>query len=394
MHLVSQQGERQEFSATTPKAIRILHLHAGNLYGGVETLLATLARFRHLCPSMEAHFALCFEGRLSQELESAGVPVHILGHVRISRPWTAWRARRRLRQLLRRECYDAVICHMPWPLVVFGRTARAEGLKLVFWAHSVHDGQSRLEQMAQRITPDLAIANSEFVGASLSRLYANLASPVMYYPLPLIEPRDIEESRLLARRQQGVDDNTVVIIQVSRFEAWKGHLLHIEALSRLKARNWTCWLVGAPQNPMDQRHYDEVKKAVDRFRLSDRVHFLKQRSDVAQLLAGADIFCQPNQGPEPFGIVFVEALWAGRPVVSTAMGGVLEIVDESCGILTEPNNPDQLAESLERLIESPDLRSGLGRAGPPRARQLCDPAVQMRIFETLVRQSERSRNKQ
>jgi glycosyltransferase involved in cell wall biosynthesis len=364
-----------------------LHLHAGSLYGGVETLLFTLANLRQLCPGMEPHFALSVEGRLSRELASAGVPVHLLGQARISRPWTTWRARRRLREVLRRERYDAVVCHQPWPLVVFGRAARGERQKLVFWAHSGHSGRGWLERMARRITPDLAIANSAFVGASVVNLYPDLKTPVMYYPVALVESPGALEDRAAARREQGVDDDTAVIIQVSRFEAWKGHLLHLEALSRLKARNWVCWMVGGPQRPLDQQQYEQVRSAVDRLGLADRVKVLGQRSDVARLLAGADIFCQPNQGPEPFGIVFVEALWAGLPVVTTAMGGALEIINESCGVLAECDNPDSLAAALDRLIQCPELRAQLGQAGPARARQLCDPAAQMHVLEKLVRRA-------
>jgi glycosyltransferase involved in cell wall biosynthesis len=368
--------------------VRILHLHAGNLYGGVETLLVTLARLRDLCPGMESHFALCFDGRLSDELRSAGIPVHLLGGVRISRPWTMLRARHRLRQLLRREQYDAVVFHMTWPVVVFGRTARSKGKKLIFWAHSYHSGREWLERMARRTAPDLAISTSRFVGESIRNLYPNVPSEVIYAPVPLLDSQERAKWRAAVRRQLGVDENQVVIIQVSRFEWWKGHLLHLEALSRLKASSkWVCWMVGGPQNPADQRQYDEVRRAAERLGLGDRVRFLGQRSDVPQLLAGADIFCQPNQGPEPFGIVFVEALWAGRPVVTTAMGGALEIVDESCGFLAEPDSPDSLAAAFGRLIDSPDLRSRLGQGGPARARSLCDPATQMHVLEDLVRQA-------
>jgi len=389
MNLVSSPIDTGNRPAVSSAPVRILHLHSGNLYGGVETLLVTLANLRHLCPEMEPDFALCFEGRLSRELSSAGVPVHLLGPVRISQPWTAWSARRRLRELLRRERYDAVLCHMPWPLVIFGRTARAAGQKVVFWAHSGHSGQSRLERMARRITPDRAISNSGFVGASLSNLYPNLAAHVMHYPVALTESSDTPERRVAARREQGVDDGTAVIIQVSRFEAWKGHLLHLDALSRLKSHNWVCWMVGGPQNPADQRQYDEVRSTAERLGVAGRVQFLGQRSDVAQLLAGADIFCQPNEGPEPFGIVFVEALWSSLPVVTTAMGGALEILNDSCGLLTPPGDPDSLAAALDRLIQSPELRAQLGKAGPARARHLCDPAAQMHVLETLVRDTTR-----
>jgi len=371
--------------------LRVLHLHAGNMYGGVETLLAAQARFRHLCPAMEAHFGLCFEGRLSRELSETGAPVHLLGGVRISRPWTVWRARTRLKELLRREPFDAVICHMPWPMAIFGRTAQAAGLKLVFWAHHGHSGTTWLERMARRTVPDMAISTSRYVGSSLGNLYPDLPAQVLYAPLPLIDSPDRSQWREAARREMSAGAKQVVILQVSRLEWWKGHILHLEALSRLQTTSdWTCWFVGGPQGSAEQAYFQQVKDTARRLGLADRVRFLGQRSDVNRLMAGADIFCQPNQSGEPFGIVFVEALWAHRPVVTTGLGGALEIIDPSCGILTPPGDPASLGTALQRLIESAELRSQLGDAGPARARALCDPAAQMRRLEELVRQAVRA----
>ena len=111
--------------------------------------------------------------------------------------------------------------------------------------------------------------------------------------------------------------------------------------------------------------------------ISDRVRFAGQRDDVPGLLAAADVFCQPNTGPEPFGIAYVEALWSRLPVVATRFGGAQEIVDDSCGLLVAPGDHRALAASLERVIRDRDLRRTLGNAGPARARRLCDPATQM-----------------
>jgi glycosyltransferase involved in cell wall biosynthesis len=105
---------------------------------------------------------------------------------------------------------------------------------------------------------------------------------------------------------------------------------------------------------------------------------------VPQLLAGADVFCQPNRAPESFGITFVEALWAGLPVITTSIGGGAEIIDDSCGLLVEPGNTTQLARSLRSLIESPELRARLACAGPQRARELCDPAAQMKQMSEFL----------
>jgi glycosyltransferase involved in cell wall biosynthesis len=81
------------------------------------------------------------------------------------------------------------------------------------------------------------------------------------------------------------------------------------------------------------------------------------------LLVAADIHCQPNTGPEPFGIAFVEALYAGLPVVTTAIGGGLEIVDESCGKLVAPDDANALSKVLRSLITNPGERAILAAGG-------------------------------
>jgi glycosyltransferase involved in cell wall biosynthesis len=295
------------------------------------------------------------------------------------------RARRRLRELLRQTHFDLVICHMPWSLVVFGDTVRGAGQTLGFWAHSLHTGHGWLERFARRVKPDLAIGNSRYTEAGLANLFPDVPRGVIYPPVELAAARQTERWRSTMRAQHGVAAETVVIIQVSRLEAWKGHLLHFRALSLLKdLEGWTCWIAGGPQKPADEAYLRILKKEAKELGIADRVRFLGHRSDVPQLLAAADIFCQPNLKPEPFGIVYIESLWADRPVVTTDMGGAAEIIDSSCGLLVEAENPAALAEALQRLIESPELRGRLGKAGATRARQLCEPTAQMKKLRDLT----------
>ena len=95
------------------------------------------------------------------------------------------------------------------------------------------------------------------------------------------------------------------------------------------------------------------------------MRFLGQRADVPRLMAAADIFCQPDIGPEPFGIVFIEALYAGLPVVTSAFGGAVEIVDETCGILTAPGDTAAVATAVRSLIQDPSRRQpGCGGLSP------------------------------
>jgi glycosyltransferase involved in cell wall biosynthesis len=367
------------------KAVRVLHLNAGNLYGGVETFMNTLARSRDLCPGMEPHFGLCFEGRASRELSDTGADVHLLGAVRISRPWTVWRARRRLRELLREERFDVVVCHMAWSLAVFGSTVRAAGCPLVFWEHGVSLERTWLERMANWTGADLAISNSRFTAGGMQAYFHNVPVRVLYCPVARLETVALAGRRAAIRAEQQILNDTAVIIQVGRLEWWKGHFLHLQALAQLKdLEHWVCWMVGGPQRAEEEEYLRRMQSTALELGIADRVRFLGQRSDVPELLGAADIFCQPNQAPEPFGLVFIEALHAGRPVVTTALGGPMEIVNESCGLLAEPENPSALAEALRKLIQAPELRESLGSNGPRRASELCDPATQLNELRGIL----------
>jgi glycosyltransferase involved in cell wall biosynthesis len=354
--------------------MRVLHVSSGNLYGGVETALVALARFRNFCPAMEPEFALCFEGRLSKELLETGVKVHQLGEVRTRKPWTVWSARHNLRSLLAQGRFDVMVCHMAWSMAMFGSTARRSRTPLAFWAHDAANGSHWLERWARRVSPDIVIGNSRFTGETVPLLFPYAPCRIIYCPVMPSQPANAKSCRAEIRRTLGVSDDTVAIIQVSRMEAWKGHHLHLDALAKLRDDpRWICWMVGGAQRPEERQYMREIQEKAIRLGIGDRVRFLGQRSDVPSLLAAADIFSQPNLGAEPFGIVFIEALAAGLPVVTTAMGGPKEIIDESCGLVAPPGNADQVASSLRHLIDSTDLRSRLGQHGPARALELCDP---------------------
>jgi glycosyltransferase involved in cell wall biosynthesis len=311
--------------------LRVLHLSAGNLYGGIERLLTTLARERACCPEMEPSFGLCFNGKVAGELRSEGVSVHLFGEVRFSRPWTVWRARRALHRLLQREKYDVVVCHACWPHALFARVIRAAGVPLVFWAHDVPRMAHWSERKAAKVRPDLVIANSKYTAGQLPVLFPGVGTEVCYAPISLPPVPSSPATREEVRRELATGQADLVIVMFSRMEEWKGHELLLAALSRLMdVPGWTCWIAGGPQRPAEHTYFDKLRRVADQTRIADRIRFLGQRSDISRLLAAADIHCQPNTGPEPFGLAFIEALAAGLQVVTTSIGAATEIVTPAC----------------------------------------------------------------
>jgi glycosyltransferase involved in cell wall biosynthesis len=365
--------------------MRVLHIVSGRLYGGVETALVATARNRQLCPEIEQEFALCFDGRLCDELTATGAPVHMLGKVRVRYPLSVLRARRRLSELLNQRTINALLCHLPWAYAIFGPVARAARIPLVFWTHGATEGRHWLERWTKLTRPDLAICNSHFTASMIDRLFPGLVTQVIYQPIGLPPFIASESGRAEVRRELNTPLDASVIVQVSRMEEWKGQKFLLETLGLLRdLPSWVCWIVGAAQRPQEVRYERELHAAAKQYGIGDRVRFVGQRSDVLRVLSAADIFCQPNIRPEPFGISLVEALQIGLPVITSAMGGATEIVNESCGILVPPRSATDFVSSLRLLINDEPLRRHLGAAGPGRARELTDPAVHLSRLKSAL----------
>ena len=366
--------------------MRVLHLIPGKIFGGIETTLVTRARFRHLAAEMVSEFAVCFEGRLSQELRSVGVPVHFLGNVRVSNPLTVWRARRRMRGLLRSRPFDVVFCHMEWTHAIFAPVARDAGVAVAYGIHHPISGTSWPDRWAARTRPDIAIALTHFLAREAEKIFPNVPVEVAYNPV--VAPPSLNElERRAIRSQAGTPDDAVVIIQACRMQAGKGHRVCLEALAQLRdLPGWQCWQVGGPQRAAEQQYFETLRQHAAQLGLAHQVHFWGQRSDVARLLAAADIYCQPNDTfREGLGNVFVEAMRSGLPVVTSAIGAAPEIIDGACGFLLAPGDVDSLAATLEKLIHNADLRVKLGNGGRSRAASQFAPEVQIpRLYAGLA----------
>jgi len=367
--------------------LKVLHLYAGNLYGGIETLLTTLARMRHLAPGMVPEFGLCFRGRLWDELVATGVPVHDMGPVRLSRPWTVWRARGRLREVLADTRPEVVVVHSSWPHAVFAPVVRRAGVRLVHFVHGETNGRNRLERLASRTPPDLVIANSRFTAGTAAKLFLNIPAEVLYPPVLMPDIPDRETARPKVRGELATPDEAVVVLMVSRIESLKGHSTLLAALGQMRAEpSWVCWVVGGSQRPHEHELLETLMRQARSLGVADRVRFVGHRADVSRVMAAAEIYCQPNTGAEGFGLTFLEALYAGLPVVTSGFGGAAEIVDETCGVLTAPGDPEAVAAALRGLIQDPSRRQALGAAGPGRAESLCNPARQLNAAAEILRQ--------
>jgi glycosyltransferase involved in cell wall biosynthesis len=364
--------------------MRLLHLYSGNLYGGIERVLATFAAAR--VPGIEQQFTLFFDGRLARELRDMGAALSILGRASLSQPWTIVHARHALARELERERPDVVLAHSPWVLAVAGRAIPASGARSALWLHNPPTAAVWPDSWALRRYAGTVIANSLYTARAAA---SSVAIAGWVYP-PVPPPsHSLGPARADTRSQLGASTGDVVILQASRIEPWKGLREHLAALAKLTdLPGWVLWIAGAPQRRSERSYFETLRVDATTYGIADRVRFLGHRTDVAELMAAADIYCQPNVEPEPFGVALVEAMWASRPLVTTTAGGLADEIagngGPATGLVLPAGDEPALVEALRELVLSPELRAELGGAGPPTAARLCEPSRQLQRLATLI----------
>jgi glycosyltransferase involved in cell wall biosynthesis len=172
--------------------------------------------------------------------------------------------------------------------------------------------------------------------------------------------------RVLARRELGVPDDAPLAMTVAVLRGPdKGIDVLLDAVPAVLERVPDARFVVVGGGPMEQRFRDLARMAG----LVGRVSFTGYRRDTARLLRSADAFVLPSR-VDPLPTAILEAMAAGLPVVSTAVGGVPEIVDASrTGMLVAPGDASALADALATMLAHPAASRHMGEAGRARVRE-------------------------
>ena len=183
------------------------------------------------------------------------------------------------------------------------------------------------------------------------------------------------------------DGRTLNILFVGRLEQRKGLSDLLKAYHRLRKRKVDARLLVIGAGPKLR----EYKRFVGLRGIRD-VEFLGRVSDEEKVryFASADIYCAPNTGQESFGIVLLEAMAAGVPIVASDIHGFKRVVERNVqGLLVEPRNPRALAAGLYTLARDPDMRHDMGEAGRERAPEFSWDRVTERIVDYYYEVRER-----
>lgn len=280
-------------------------------------------------------------------------------------------------RLARRNRYDVVHVHWPLPHALFGAVARAGGrgrTRLVThwygvelrWVQSTLRWLRWFVRWALR-TSDAVVAISSYTAREIERLgVRSVAVRVIPYTSSLAATAGVSPTPAPAASSTG----PFRILFVGRLVERKGVMHLVEAVQRLPAGlDAHLEIVGeGPERP-------RLEAQIARAGLAERVALRGRVSDSALQAAyrSADVAVLPSivdarSDTEGLGVVLLEAMSYGVPVIASELGGITDIVENGAsGLLVSPADPGALAEALRRLAEDRALAARLGAAGQRRA---------------------------
>lgn len=157
---------------------------------------------------------------------------------------------------------------------------------------------------------------------------------------------------------------------VGRLDWWKGHEYFLEAIAALSHQfpKLRGLIIGQPENsPTNRAYFQKLKSMTDSLDLGKKVVFTGFRGDIPRLMAALDVVVLSSSSPEPFGRVVIEGMAAGKPVVATAAGGVLDIVEDGVdGLLVPCGDSAAMAQAIQWLLTNPDKADQMGLAARQR----------------------------
>lgn len=335
-------------------------------YGGAERLLVSAAEVRDRARfDYEAAYVLPSKNALVPEMEAAGVPVHCLGssESNLDLRWAA-----RLRQLLLGRRFDVVHFHLPYTASVGRLVVRS----LPAWArprtvtteHNVWSSNPVLVRSLNSLTLPFdaaGMAVSDTVRQAMPARHRRRVEVVVHGP-SRARLADHEVWRAQARAELGVGPHEVLVGTVANLRPGKGYDILLRAARALVDRGLPVRFAAVGVGPLE----GEVADLHRRLDLGDRFLLLGGRRDAVRVLAGFDIFTLASLS-EGFPVSVMEALALGVPMVTTAVGGIPDVVTHGQeGLLVAAGCPDSLTSALAQLVADGPGRARMATAARAR----------------------------
>ncbi len=315
-------------------------------------------------------------GPASQALPHTPTSLRVLGRARpvraggsVARIALSYRLSHSVRTLLRQEAFDIVHLHEPlMPTLPLQFLRHSHAINVATF-HAAEPIGRRLGQLAAPLLArwlnrlDARIAVSAVAGAQAQHY---LGRPCEVIPNCINVAAFAKAAPPIADPPHGLREDRRTILFVGRQEPRKGLTHLLTAYGRLRAQRSDVQLVIAgPISPLGRRQ----RNWVQRQGWQDVIFTgAVSQMELLRYYQTADLLCAPATGGESFGLILVEAMAAGLPVVASDIPGYRDLLDRSeAGKIVPPHDPIPLAEALLTLVDDQSARAAMGAAGRQRA---------------------------
>lgn len=293
-------------------------------------------------------------GPMVHELERVGA-THVTLPLATKNPFVMRSNIERLVAVIENLNVDIVHARSRAPAWSARYAAKRSGRHFVTTFHNAYGTGSFLKHRYNAVmaTGERVIAISRFVGDHAAAVYHVPPERLRVIPrgvdLNRFDPDKVRPDRMIQLvKAWRLSDGMPVVLLPGRLTRWKGQLVLIEAMARLRRPGVHTVILGSG-NP---RYRRELEEAVTRSGAGPNFRFIDDCADIAAAYMLADVVVSASTSPEGFGRVIVEAQAMGRPVIATAHGGAQEtIIPGETGWLVPPGDPAALAAALAHVLD-------------------------------------------
>ena len=333
---------------------------SGRNIGGAEVMLGQFLASAKT-EGLDVHVVFLEGGDHFEETKTAGHSCELVWAGRLRQPLQWLRASWGVRRVLKRYRPDLVIGWQSKSIAYAGWPARLARVPF-YCFHRGNPGSSFIDRIGYVLPCDGYLANSSFTAGKLD-IYTKRPVSIIHSsvdfrrfdPLRMTKPADL-------KARFGFDRARPLVGIVGRLQRWKGIHIFAKAIAKVRVNHPLCQsvIVGGSHG-LEPDYVEYLEKHFSSNAMAGHSRMVGSQKNVHEWMQAMDVIVHASD-QEPFGIVVIEAMSLGKPVVATIPGGPAEIIEhEVSGLLVRHGDDEALAGAIDRFLNDPAFAAKCGQ---------------------------------
>ncbi|XVN41152.1 MAG: glycosyltransferase family 4 protein [Rickettsia endosymbiont of Argas persicus] len=331
----------------------ILQVVPALVSGGVERGTIEVAKYLKILG--HTPIIISAGGTLVKELDKEDI-LHIQMNSNSKNPFIILNNAKLIAEVIKKYNVDIVHTRSRAPAWSAYLATKWTNVKFLTTFHGIYTTPNSLKKFYNSVMlkGEKVIAVSNFVKQHLLRNYKVDENKIVVIERGVncdyFDPANLTPEKLQkCRDKYDAPSNIPIILMPSRMTSWKGHLILVEALSKLKHRDFYCLMVGdLSRHP---NFTNRVKELIVNLKLQNKIQIFGNDSDIINLYGISDIIVSASIEPEAFGRTIIEGQAMEKLVIATNIGGATETINDNVtGFHVKPNDAEDLAQKIDYCL--------------------------------------------